>query len=499
MPQLTPNLSLQTFDLTTDAGVYFSTFRVSLAGYTNSSLTKIDTWAGQVNTDISLLKQSPAIKRVLANKDTDTAYNATVLNFSQYSVDTVIALSLDVSNVGTLVLNINSLGAKSLLKADPSGSLVNIEAGDLRAGAINLFIYNGVAWVWVTALSGKQININGTAGNILAVGADKNIVDSGVSYATTATADKIVQRTSTGQIKTPTAVANDDAINKLYGDTIDNKIGVLASLTTTNKTSVVNAINEVDSDLTSIDTKVGDLSSLTTTNKTSAVGAINELDSDIIAVDDKIGLLSALQTIDKTDVVSAINENSSAIGQIATDRGYLNAVIVLDCNLAIQNGKYVTSNGVNTPSIGTFTLDVSAENTESISQLAICTYGSVVGRSFFRYRLGSVWSAWREIATTESAIGTLLNGWTGGAVITKSGNIVTVELDLSNGVVSSATVLINIPMVFRPQTVRYLSITGTGGGNYIIQVNPNGDLTINNGATTWTTAQKVGSICFSII
>lgn len=82
---------------------------------------------------------------------------------------------------------------------------------------------------------------------------------------------------------------------------VDAKVGDLSLLTTTNKTSAVNAINEVDSDVTSL------------------VNTVNGINSNINVVDNKIGILSALQTIDKTDVVSAINENSSAIGQNTHD------------------------------------------------------------------------------------------------------------------------------------------------------------------------------------
>lgn len=77
--------------------------------------------------------------------------------------------------------------------------------------------------------------------------------------------------------------------------TVDAKVGDLSLLTTTNKTSAVNAINEVDSDVTSL------------------VNTVNGINSNINAVDNKIGLLSALQTVDKTSVVGAINENNSAI------------------------------------------------------------------------------------------------------------------------------------------------------------------------------------------
>lgn len=236
-----------------------------------------------------------------------------------------------------------------------------------------------------------------------------------------------------------------------------------------------------------------------------------------VVLDNKIGILSALTTIDKTSVVGAINENSSAIGQIAngtvpsgdtvkfvgrTIDIFLstNSTALSSANfntLITENKMYQVISGTNTNNndVSYGQLTVKATDGYVIQKL----YDVLSNKEFVRKYDNISWSAWKEIATTESAIGTLLNGWTGGAVITKSGNIVTVELDLSNGVVSSSTVLINIPMDFRPKTIRYVSITGIGGGNYVIQVNPNGDLTINNGATTWTTAQKVGSICFSII
>ena len=90
-------------------------------------------------------------------------------------------------------------------------------------------------------------------------------------------------------------------------------IGTLSSLTTTAKSDLVSAINEVDNDLSGI----GDLTTLTTSTKSSCVGAINEVDADI-------GLLSNLTTTAKTNLVSAVNEvdgvsstNQSNIGTMS--------------------------------------------------------------------------------------------------------------------------------------------------------------------------------------
>lgn len=89
------------------------------------------------------------------------------------------------------------------------------------------------------------------------------------------------------------------AINEL-----DGEIGVLSGLSTTSRDSIVNAINEV---LTSI----GDITSLTTTNKTDTVVAINE----VVA---SIGILTSLTTTDKTSIVNAINELDTLAGDLST-------------------------------------------------------------------------------------------------------------------------------------------------------------------------------------
>ena len=83
-----------------------------------------------------------------------------------------------------------------------------------------------------------------------------------------------------------------------------DNVGDISTLTTTDKTSIVNAINEVDGD-------VGTLSNLTTTNKNNLVAAINEVDGDV-------GNISNLTTTDKTSTVNAINEINNTINDSTT-------------------------------------------------------------------------------------------------------------------------------------------------------------------------------------
>lgn len=82
---------------------------------------------------------------------------------------------------------------------------------------------------------------------------------------------------------------------------VDDKIGDLNNLTTTDKDNVVDAINELVSSVSDVDTKVGDLDDLTTTNQDSVVNAINEVNGNI-------GDLADLDTTDKSSIVNAINE-----------------------------------------------------------------------------------------------------------------------------------------------------------------------------------------------
>ena len=83
-------------------------------------------------------------------------------------------------------------------------------------------------------------------------------------------------------------------------DILDAVIGALSSLTTTQKTSLVLAINELV-------TNAGALSNLTTSAKTNLVSAINELVTNA-------GALSSLTTSAKTNLVSAINELVTNLG-----------------------------------------------------------------------------------------------------------------------------------------------------------------------------------------
>ena len=109
---------------------------------------------------------------------------------------------------------------------------------------------------------------------------------------------------------------------KAEADTNASSIGTLSNLTTTAKTDLVSAINELDGEVatntgnistntTNIDantTAIGVLTNLTTSAKNNLVSAINEVDANCDSNTSNIGNLSTLETTNKTNIVSAVNE-----------------------------------------------------------------------------------------------------------------------------------------------------------------------------------------------
>lgn len=125
---------------------------------------------------------------------------------------------------------------------------------------------------------------------------------------------------------------------KLNGYNVkDGRVGDLTSLTTTSKTSIVSAINEVKTASSTNTTNIGTLSNLTTDDKDTLVHAIND-------VDHAVGSPNNLITHSKTNLVSAINE-------LAYDTGWI------DLNNEISYRRvgqivYVVGNSSGTKEIG---------------------------------------------------------------------------------------------------------------------------------------------------
>ena len=171
------------------------------------------------------------------------------------------------------------------------------------------------------------------------------------------------------------------AVNEVNQNSGASLIGDLSNLTTTEKSTVVGAINEVDSNTDTNATAIGTLSSLTTTAKTDLVSAINEVDGNTDTNSTSIGDLTSLTTTTKTDLVSAINEVASSSGG--------------SCKLHFLD---VSSYGLNNPlyfdtlELGSYVLYDSRQNYGSNNPISIT----------FKGRTGSTGSA--TVSTYEGAI-----------------------------------------------------------------------------------------------
>lgn len=79
--------------------------------------------------------------------------------------------------------------------------------------------------------------------------------------------------------------------------------------------NIINNFSETDTRLTSNSSSIGTLSSLTTTEKSNLVGATNEINT-------KVGNLSNLNTTNKSDLVNAINEVLTKVNNAALNQQY---------------------------------------------------------------------------------------------------------------------------------------------------------------------------------
>jgi len=131
---------------------------------------------------------------------------------------------------------------------------------------------------WLGDVNGAMSAIDAYAGtNDAAVAAVDAKADGAVSDAAGAVATATAANNTAGAASTTATNAYNLANNALtvannadgHTNQLETKVGLLADLHTTDKTSIVNAINEVKD-------AEGDLADLTTTDKSSLVAAINE-------------------------------------------------------------------------------------------------------------------------------------------------------------------------------------------------------------------------------
>lgn len=242
MPTNTTFLGLKTYNSTTDGSALFQTWRGDVAGTaTSSNMMVLDTFAQNISASVVALQAFKHTTIVPALYSSANYYIANgISQLTSYTVNQIICLSLDTTNSGTVTLNINSLGTKSLQKVNFDGNLVNFEANELKKNHLYLFKYNGGAWVWIDGLSIDQIGTIGTTNNLLMISPCGVIIDSTITTTGSRIAGSYIALPLTGVVSGSYNTIQVDAYGRVIsGSNLDS----YANKTLTNLTSASIAID----------------------------------------------------------------------------------------------------------------------------------------------------------------------------------------------------------------------------------------------------------------
>lgn len=243
MSSTTPYLGLTLYDSTTDQAVAFATFRAVWGGpATSSNFYKIDTGLFDLDARIDILESYRGAIPVPAVYISANYYEATgITAITAYTSGMAIVLSLDTTSDGTVTLNINALGTKSVMKIDSTGAAINLTGSDLVKNRRALFVYDGTRWLWVSANSADQIQIVGTAGNLIKIGSTNNLEDSSVSSSKVLSSIDMFTTTATGAGTTVLDV-NSTRIQEFTGTTTQTvTMPVVSTLTLGRTFTIINS------------------------------------------------------------------------------------------------------------------------------------------------------------------------------------------------------------------------------------------------------------------
>jgi len=222
MPTDTTFLGMKTYNPTTDGSALFQTFRGDVAGTATSSNTNIlDTFAQNISASVVALQAYKHTVVVPAVYSSSNYYVATgISGITSYTANQIINLSLDTTNSGTVTLNINSLGTKTLQKLDTSGNLVAFEASELKKNHLYLFKYNGTVWVWIDGNSIDQIGTIGTTNNLLMISPCGVVIDSTISTTGSRIAGSYIALPLTGVSSGSYNVVQTDAYGRIVAGSV---------------------------------------------------------------------------------------------------------------------------------------------------------------------------------------------------------------------------------------------------------------------------------------
>ncbi|MHC1747423.1 MAG: pyocin knob domain-containing protein [Cellulosilyticaceae bacterium] len=232
-------------------------------------------------------------------------------------------------------------------------------------------------------------------------------------------------------------------------------------------------------------------------NLPNGTGVLFVLPFDNVSIKQIALIFDGNRTFERQCLVGTWTDWEDKIGTLSNERGYLNTKLFpdgFDFNLLPNvNGRYKIFNALNAPtneSCG-WVIDTIAINADFLIQ-KVNSYGGGVKKHFIRDKVEGAFGQWQEIAIT-SKINLLAtdfkNGWDKEPAVKiptleKIGSKVFITGDISNGTKTANTVLLNIPVGYRPTlSCAFGVFTTDGGTNEVIQcaIGPNGDFyTMNN-------------------
>ena len=412
-------LNLDTTTQAAGSAVTFLAWRLAMNNDTSSNMTKIDTFASESSASITALTSS-AIYLANATESTTNNYVAAVSGISAYSTGLMINLSVDVTTTGTTTLNINSLGTKSLYKIQSNGVAGNLTSGDLVAGRSHFFQYTaGGYWLWIDGTSADQINISGTANDIVLISAS-GITTSGSNLGQLAhsTASYVTYGSASGLPNALVIASGSGTSATKSGSEI--KINVVA---TTPIVSSGSAISHVNSGVSAATYTLSSVTVDATGHITSASSGVIATPTQVTSGSSNTALVSASSLASsnygKRTVVIPLNQSSALTG---TESNYVPIPASMNGWKLIAIDAYCS--GSSTSGSPAFLVKSSAVNSSSASQNMLTT-NPVIGQGSFYSNGGTgsvagvvnatyqtVYSDWKiwAYSASASACGTGVTG-----------------------------------------------------------------------------------------
>ena len=255
--------------------------------------------------------------------------------------------------------NITTQYEKNTVVIDPITGSAYISTKPVPAGVgLNNTDYWNVIFTLDVISANKNITLRDDANNILATfesEVDDWLLWQGTLYIVTRSIEVGQSYVVGYNIERHTV----EMFLKEYIYNVVSIIGNLSDLTTTDKDSIVDALNELKNaidtntgDITDISTDVGDLDDLETSDKASIVAAINELVSSLSTLDNKLGDLDDLVTTDKDSAVDAINELAGEIISLKEAKNVYELVSDMVADTSLTAGDIVATLGYHAAGLG---------------------------------------------------------------------------------------------------------------------------------------------------